>query len=141
MSSFRVKSQKNLEENSDKFPWFDSTGGWRKIRVAWQKSLLKRLQAGKNPSPLVVPLQVLALNGTYWVTLPGESFVEVGLMIQDRFPDQTVFIVGYANDTRMGYIRIKEAYLEGGYEVNAAFRYCGLDLPIAWFSSKFRSFL
>jgi hypothetical protein len=52
-------------------------------------------------------------------------------MIQDRFPDQTVFIVGYANDTRMGYIPTKEAYLEKGYEVDAAFRYYGLNLPVA----------
>ena len=123
------EDQKRLKENPTESQWYDP--GWRKIRVAWQKSLLKQLQAGKKPLPLVVPLQVLTLNGTYWVTLPGEAFVEVGLMIQDRFPDQIVFIVGYANDTRMGYIPTKEAYLEEGYEVDAAFRYYGLDLPVA----------
>jgi len=119
------KNKKNSEESLDEFPWFDPTGEWRKIKINWLESLLRQLKSNKELSHIAVPLHVLIFNGTYWVTLVGEPFVELGQIIQDRFPDKTIFIIGYANDTTMGYIPTKQAYIKKGYEVNAACCYYG----------------
>lgn len=105
--------------------------GWRRIQNTWRRALLKQLRAGEKPPPLNVPLQVLSLNGTYWVALPGEPFVELGLMLRSRFHREKLFILGYTNDTRMGYIPPKQAYVQKGYEETQAFRYYGLDMPVA----------
>lgn len=103
---------------------------WREHRIEWRKSLLKRLETTGSLPPLRVPLHIFSLNGTCWVTLPGEPFVELGQMIQADSPGEPTFILGYANDTRMGYIPTKSAYSEGGYEIEVAFQYYGFDLPV-----------
>ena len=49
-----------------------------------------------------------------WVALPGEAFVETGLALKRAGAS---FVVGYANGW-VGYLPIRRAYDEGGYEVD-----------------------
>jgi len=124
------EDQSQLMVNSEEPPCY-GIPGWRKHRIEWRKSLLNRLQTTGNPPPLSVPLHVLFIDKSCWVTLPGEPFVELGQKLQDAWPHGPVFILGYSNDTTMGYIPTESAYAAGGYEVDVAFRYYGLDLPVA----------
>ena len=50
----------------------------------------------------------------WWVALPGEAFVETGLALKEAGAS---FVVGYANGW-VGYLPIRRAYGQGGYEVD-----------------------
>jgi len=63
-------------------------------------------------------VQVLAVNDTILVGVPGELFVEVGLEIKKRSGLEHVYIVGCANDN-VGYILNAKAYEEALYETGA----------------------
>jgi hypothetical protein len=49
--------------------------------------------------------------------MPGESFVEVQLMIKEKSKFPNTIVVGIANGV-FSYIPTREAFSEGGYEVN-----------------------
>jgi len=61
-------------------------------------------------------VQVLAVNDTAFVGVPGELFVELGREIKERSPFEHTYIVELANDY-VGYIPTRAAFDEGGYEV------------------------
>jgi hypothetical protein len=61
-------------------------------------------------------LQVLAINDTAFVGVPGELFVELGREIKKRSPFKHTYVVELANDY-VGYIPTRAAFEEGGYEV------------------------
>ncbi|MFQ5796508.1 MAG: neutral/alkaline non-lysosomal ceramidase N-terminal domain-containing protein [Candidatus Bipolaricaulia bacterium] len=127
------EDQKQLILHPEEPPYY-SIPGWRAHRIEWRKSLLTRLQTMRTPGsgPLLsIPVFALVLDDVYWVTLPGEPFVELGQLIQARYHDRPVFVIGYANDTTMGYVFPESAYAEAGYEVDTAFYHYGLDLPVA----------
>lgn len=65
-----------------------------------------------------VPLEVQAIrisNDAAIVTLPGEVFVDLGLMIKQQSPFKTTFVIELCNDSP-GYIPTKKAFAEGSYE-------------------------
>ena len=82
--------------------------------VEWAEMMLKRLEAGKLKPEVEIEIQVMKLDGTWFVTLPGEPFLEIGLQIEEKF-DGNVFVVGYANGN-VGYLCTAASYPEGGYE-------------------------
>lgn len=53
------------------------------------------------------------------VGMPGEAFVEFGLALKANPYFPHTFVVGYCNDL-IGYIPTREAYRQGGYEVDSA---------------------
>jgi neutral/alkaline ceramidase-like enzyme len=53
------------------------------------------------------------------VGIPGEAFVEFGLALKANPHFAHTFVVGYCNDL-IGYIPTREAYPQGGYEVDSA---------------------
>jgi hypothetical protein len=55
----------------------------------------------------------MRLGPVRWISLPGEPFVETGLVLKRA---GARFVVGYANGY-LGYFPIRRAYAEGGYEV------------------------
>ena len=62
-------------------------------------------------------MQVFRLsNNTAIVTLPGEFFVEYGLMIKNLSPFANTIIVEMANNG-VNYVPTKKAFSQGGYEV------------------------
>ena len=61
-------------------------------------------------------VQVLAINDTAFVGVPGEMFVELGREIKKRSTFKHTYVVELANDY-VGYIPTRAAFEEGGYEV------------------------
>lgn len=60
-------------------------------------------------------VQMLAIDNTAFVAVPGEMFVELGLEIKQKSPFEHTFVVELANDY-VGYIPTRVAFEEGGYE-------------------------
>jgi neutral ceramidase len=81
----------------------------------WKLFLRERF--GERPTE-DVPLQCIRMGPLVLVAIPGELFVEHQLRLQQRFPDQRVLIVGYAN-AYAGYIPTAEAMAHATYETQA----------------------
>lgn len=84
---------------------------WTKNSAASQRAF--RLAKKLSEDPLRVELQTLSVGPVKWISLPGEPFVETGLAWKKAGAD---FVVGYANGWH-GYFPVRQAYDEGGYEV------------------------
>ncbi len=61
-------------------------------------------------------VQALRLGEAALVELPGEVFVEFGLMIKERSPFRHTYVASYANDYA-GYVATRRAFMGGSYEV------------------------
>lgn len=72
--------------------------------------LARKLAAG----PVRAEVQLMGMGSVRWIGLPGEPFVETGLALKQA---GATFVVGYANGY-IGYLPIRRAYDEGGYEVD-----------------------
>jgi hypothetical protein len=72
-----------------------------------------RLAQKLDDSPIRAEVQAMSIGQVRWVALPGEPFVETGLALKQA---GATFVVGYANGY-VGYLPIRRAYEEGGYEV------------------------
>jgi hypothetical protein len=71
----------------------------------------------KGITSLKLDVQVVRLtSNTAIVTLPGEMFVEYGLMIKNCSPFENTFVVELANNS-VSYVPNKKAFSQGGYEV------------------------
>jgi neutral ceramidase len=64
-------------------------------------------------------LQGMAINDFAFVTFPGEAYVEFGLMVKKLSQYRNTMVIGLANSS-VGYIPLKEAFSQGGYEVRTA---------------------
>lgn len=71
---------------------------------------------------------VIALGEVVFVLLPGEIFVEFALELKRRFARLRLVCVSYANDA-IGYLPHRSAFVEGGYEVELAYRHYGFSGP------------
>jgi hypothetical protein len=67
----------------------------------------------------VTEIQAIRIDDAVLVALPGEVFVQLGLVIKEASPFPFTFVAGYANDN-LGYMPTAEAFTEGGYEVTTA---------------------
>ncbi|MFH2116323.1 MAG: hypothetical protein ABIJ86_17615, partial [Spirochaetota bacterium] len=63
-------------------------------------------------------------------TLPGEAFCRIGLALKEEAKPSSAIICGYCGGS-IGYIPTCEAFHEGGYEVESAFRFYGYPAPLA----------
>lgn len=73
-----------------------------------------RLARKLSEGPIRAEIQAMKLGPLKWVSIPGEAFVETGLALKKSGAS---FVVGYANGW-VGYLPIRRAYDEGGYEVD-----------------------
>jgi neutral ceramidase len=64
-------------------------------------------------------MTILTIGGVAIVGIPGEPFVEFALALKANSWFSHTLVVGYCNDL-IGYIPTREAYAEGGYEVETA---------------------
>lgn len=64
-------------------------------------------------------IQALRIGDIYFLGLPGEVLVEIGLEIKKRAELERLFVVSLANDI-IGYVCHGAAYDEGGYEIGSA---------------------
>ena len=65
--------------------------------------------------PRVSELTALRIGPAALVGLPGEVFVEFGLMIKERSPFRHTCVASYSNDY-VGYVATRRAFIGGSYE-------------------------
>lgn len=90
---------------------------------------------GKVRGAYPYPVQTWKLgDGPVWVILSGEVVVDYSIRLKTelrmKFPDCTVWVAGYANDT-MAYIPSRRVLQEGGYEGASSMLYYGRPSPWA----------
>ena len=72
---------------------------------------------GREGKPHEVEVQVITLGTNIaWVSLPGEIFVELGILIKRASPFRYTMIAELANGS-VGYVPNRAAYSQGNYEV------------------------
>lgn len=77
-------------------------------------------------SDMTKPFEMIALRigEVAVIGLSGEVFVEYALNIRSASPFKETFVLGYTNGC-IGYVPTESAYIEGGYEVDVAYKYYG----------------
>jgi len=90
----------------------------------WAREMCELPSRGAPAEPVAAEVQAITTDDIAIVGLPGEVFVEIGANIVAASPFQHTFIVGYANRL-VGYIPTRQAFDEGGYEVDNAHRWYG----------------
>lgn len=95
----------------------------------WAEHARSLNRVEQPPDPVTVEVQALRLGDIVLVALPGEVFVEYGLALREEFGD-CIVPIGYANGSP-GYIPWHDAYAQGGYEVDSAYKYYGYPSCIA----------
>lgn len=99
----------NSEEPAERKKFLDNV---KRTRILFLDELKQ-----KGIVSLPLDVQVFRLsNNTAIVTLPGEFFVEYGLMIKNLSPFANTIIVEMANNG-VNYVPTKKAFSQGGYEV------------------------
>jgi neutral ceramidase len=82
--------------------------GWRSKRA--------RRYSGLSSIPL--EMQCLRFGDTALLSVPGEPFIEISQAIESNSPFRHTLFSGYSNGG-FGYIPTREAFAEGGYEIDA----------------------
>lgn len=75
---------------------------------------------GKDGKPREVMLKGLRIGPLVIVGFPGEMFSETVMAVKRAFPGRAVMVCSYSEDSLKGYLPVKEAYAEGGYEIGAS---------------------
>jgi len=75
-------------------------------------------ESGKSVS--VISTSIIRIGDLQFVMFPGEMFGETGLMLRARSSARFPFIISYFCGKSAGYLPIRAAYNEGGYEVNTS---------------------
>jgi len=94
------------------------------VMQPWAEEMAELAASGAQPQPVTTEVQAIAMDDIALVGLPGEVFVEIGMNVAAASPFRHTFIVGYANRS-VGYLPTRQAFDEGGYEVETAHRYYG----------------
>jgi len=90
------------------------------IRQIYDEIVLEKMRSQYNNSGFLnTEIDMLKINTAILITIPGELFCKLGLNIKKMFAPNISMIIGYANDT-IGYIPTKEAFSNGGYEVESS---------------------
>jgi len=99
-----------------------------RMYLGWATSRLRAVGAGRTAASAPVLLRAMRCNGVGLVGAPFEPFVETGVAVRDASPHQPLLFCGYTGGV-LTYVPVAEAYPEGGYEVDDAFRHFGLPAP------------
>jgi len=90
------------------------------IRQIYDEIILEKMKSQYNNGGFLnTEIDILRVNDAILVTVPGELFCKLGLKIKKMLSPKIAMIVGYANDY-IGYIPTKEAFSQGGYEVETS---------------------
>ena len=92
-------------------------------QVAWAEDSLRAARDGGEQTQ-VFEVQTMRIGDLALVAYPGEMFVDYQLTMDREAPFSRTFTLGYTNGC-IGYVPTADAYPEGGYEVETAFRYYG----------------
>jgi hypothetical protein len=94
----------------------------------WAGELLDRYD--NLPRRCDLALKVWRLGPLVFCFIAAEVFAETAIRLQEAFPDLLITTVGYASPL-IGYLPTDEALMEGGYEVEYAYRFYGHPAPFA----------
>lgn len=95
-------------------------------QYSWAKDALEYAKAGKLSADVPIEVQVLAFgNNIAAVGIPGEVFVEIGQTIKEKSPFAITLPIECTNGC-IGYMPVREAFEEGGYEPALAFKLFGI---------------
>ena len=103
---------------------------WQRALLGWAQATLGAIRKGCVGQTVPAEVQVIGLGDVALVGIPGELFVELGLDIKERSAPTKVLVCGYANGD-IGYIPTREAYSQGGYEIEEAFKFYGYPAALA----------
>jgi hypothetical protein len=96
------------------------------IWASWAQSAM-----GQNMNPLSERCTAFSLCGAQIIAMPGEIFARTALEIRQSLPSQApLFVLAYADDNP-GYVPHRDAFVDGGYEVDEAHRFYGLGATFA----------
>ena len=94
---------------------------WAQRRLERLSEVLESWQSGQPLPGIDAELQAWRLGEIGLATAPGEIFNEIGQAIKENSPFADTLFAGYANGS-VGYVPVRQAYAEGGYEVTHACR-------------------
>lgn len=124
-SSFELISLPLAHHDKDRVEWADGIA--KRANDEKQPPFREMVEAfrildveARNGKPLQTEVQVISIGKEVaWVGLPGEIFVQLGLMIKDGSPFPTTIIHELSNGS-VGYVPTRQAYAQGNYEVISA---------------------
>jgi neutral ceramidase len=99
-----------------------------KYQVMWADQLVRTIERKTGPAHVQIPVQAIRINDVALVGVAGELFVEVQLAIKQQSPFRSTLVAGYSNGC-IGYLPARDAYADGGYEVEHSYK--GYRLPAA----------
>lgn len=102
----------------------------QKAMSGWAEATLEKVLLGNVPAFISAEIQAICLDEVLLVGVPGELFSELGKEIKSNTTTPQVTVIGYANDD-IGYIPTRQAYAQGGYEVQDAFKFYGYAAVLA----------
>ena len=105
-------------------------GKLHKAMLGWAEATLAGVLRGNVPAYVPAELQVICLGEVMLVGIPGELFSELGKEIKSSTSMRQVTVLGYTNND-IGYIPTSQAYAQGGYEINDAFKFYGYPAALA----------
>ncbi len=94
----------------------------------WSDQTLNRY--GSLPDGCDLSAKVWTLGPLVFCFIAAEVFAETAIEIQNAFPDRCITTTGYSSPL-VGYLPTDQALLEGGYEVEYAYRFYGHPAPVA----------
>ncbi|HEX8522729.1 MAG TPA: hypothetical protein VF669_10770 [Tepidisphaeraceae bacterium] len=108
----------------------DPSWAWRDLyRSAvqqWREKMKQEVAAGRGES-VEIEIQVTKIGEVYLVAINGEIFSRFTDLLRQR-TGKDLFVVAYAN-AAFGYVPTRQAYAEGGYEVDQAHFFYGSFRP------------
>jgi neutral ceramidase len=105
-------------------------GKLHRAMLGWAEATLAEALRANLPRSVPAELQVVRLGEVALLGIPGEIFSELGVAIKNAHPMRQALVLGYANND-IGYIPTRQAYADGGYEINDAFKYYGYPAVLA----------
>ncbi|MGQ9731802.1 MAG: hypothetical protein ACUVX8_11075 [Candidatus Zipacnadales bacterium] len=104
--------------------------GMRLVRegmVEWARRLLALSEAGVRGLTQAFEIQGLRVGEIAIVGLLGEVFVDYQHQIRESSPFAHTIVLAYTNGN-IGYVPTREAFSQGGYEVETAIKYYGTTM-------------
>ena len=75
----------------------------------------------ENGNPIsVISTSIVRIGDLQFIMFPGEMFSETGLVLRTRSSAKFPFVMSYFCGKSAGYLPIRSAYKDGGYEVNTS---------------------
>ena len=84
-------------------------------RLSRARHALRQAERFAGKKEMETEIMALSIGDIHLIGLPGEIFVEIGQRIKKRSGQGKLLAVSLANDS-IGYVPVRKAYAEGGYE-------------------------